>query len=253
MTDFISRMKESADKHKSRVVLALDINYTDRDNAIIFAKNNINLLKDYICAVKLNFHLILPLDLYSDVKEVTDLAHSCKLQAIADLKLNDIGSTNQIALSHLWSAGFDATTVSSFIGFDGLKEAIANAHEKDNGIIALVHMSHRGASDTYGLQVIDPKSGKQIRMYELFLNWVEELHADAIVVGATVPDVIKQCSERVKDKILIFSPGVGRQGGDAREAVVNGSDYLIIGRTILEAKEPDKEVARIRNLTWEIA
>lgn len=251
--NFSARIRESADKHKSRIVLALDINYTDRDSAIIFAKNNINLLKEYICAVKINFHLMLPLDLYSEVKEVTDLAHSYNLQTIADVKLNDIGDTNIVALSHLWSGGFDAATVSSFVGFEGLKEIISHAHENNNGVIALVYMSHKSAADTYGLKIIEPKSGKTMKMYEMFLNWVEELGADGIIVGATVPEVIKQCSERVKDKILIFSPGIGWQGGDARQALANGSDYLIIGRSILESKEPDKEAAKLRSLTWQIA
>ena len=249
---FPSRIRETTKQRKSRIVLALDINYTNRNNAKIFAKNSINMLKEYICAVKINFHLILPLDLYSEVKEVTDLAHSYNLQTIADVKLNDVGNTNRIALSHLWSGGFDAATVSSFVGFDGLREAISHAHENKNGVIALVYMSHKSAHDTYGLKIEDPKSGKTMQMYELFLNWVEELHADGIIVGATVPKIIKQCSERVKNKVLIFSPGVGWQGGDAQQALGNGSDYLIVGRSILQSKEPDKEAVKLRNLTCEI-
>ena len=250
--NFPRRIKESAQEHESVIVLALDINYTNRDSAIIFAKNSINLLQKHICAVKINFHLILPLDLYSDVKEVTDLAHSYNLQTIADVKLNDIGNTNEIALSHLWSAGFDAVTVSSFIGFNGLKETILHAHENENGNLALVYMSHKSAGDTYGLKIVDPKSGKTIQMYELFLNWLEELHTDGVIIGATVPEVIKQCSDLIKGKSLIFSPGIGRQGGDAGQAIANGSDYLIIGRSILESKEPDNNAEKLRNFTWKI-
>ncbi len=88
-------------------------------------------------------------------------------------------------------------------------------------------------------------------MYELLLNWVEELRADAIIVGATVPEVIKQYSERLKDKVIIFSPGIDPQGGDVTQALANGSDFLIIGRSIQEAKEPEKEAARFAKLTWQ--
>lgn len=247
---FPTRIRESANKHQSKIVLALDVDYTDRNNTFLHARNSIDLLKDYICAVKINFHLILPLDLYSEVKQLTDLAHYYNLQTIADIKLNDIGNTNKVALSHMRSSGFDAVTVSSFIGFEGLKEAMSYAHENKIGVISLVYMSHKSALDTYGLQVIDPRSGETRHMYEIFLDWAEELNVDGIIVGATVPDIIKKCAERIRNKVLIFSPGVGAQGGNAREALASGSNYLIVGRSIVESKEPDKEAERLRIITW---
>ena len=36
------------------------------------------------------------------------MAHLYGLQTIADIKLNDIGHTNDVATGHLWSLGFDA-------------------------------------------------------------------------------------------------------------------------------------------------
>ncbi len=36
----------------------------------------------------------------------------------------------------------------------------------------------------------------------------------------------------------IFSPGVGTQGGNANEVISAGTNYLIVGRTILNAKNP---------------
>ena len=247
---FTERIKKSANLHKSKLVLALDLSYTDKKDLLKLAKNSLNMLGDYICAVKINFHLLLPLDLYSEVKTVTDLAHSLGLQTIADIKLNDISNTNEVALSHLWSVGFDALTINPFIGFDALKDAILYAHKNNNGVIALVYMSHKGASDTYGLNVIDPKSNRTVQMYEMFLDWIEELNADGIVVGATLPEIIKRCSARVKGKVPIFSPGVGTQGGDAKQALANGSDYLIVGRSIIEAKDPKAQASQIRQLTW---
>jgi len=251
MTDtFVKRIKESANLHSSRLVLALDPLRVKKNDLLKFAKDTVNLLSDHICAVKINFHLLLPLDLYSEVNTITDLAHSHDIQTIADIKLNDISSTNDVALSHLWSAGFDALTMNPFIGFDALRGAIANAHRRGNGIIALVYMSHKSAGDTYGLKVMDSmKRGRHV--YELFLDWSEELGADGIVVGATLPEIIKQCSKRVRGRISIFSPGVGAQGGDARKALVSGSDYLIVGRSIIEAKDPEKEASRMQRLTWE--
>ena len=250
MTDtFAERIKKSSNLHKSRLVLALDPSHTKKSDLLKFANDTVNLLSDHICAIKINLHILLPLDLYSEVKAITDLAHSHDLQTIADIKLNDISNTNEVALSHLWSAGFDALTINPFIGFDALRDAIANTHKNSNGVITLVYMSHKSASDTYGLKVTDSRNSSK-HIYELFLDWTEELGADGIVVGATLPEIIKQCSKRVKGRIAIFSPGVGAQGGDAKEALANGSDYLIVGRSIIEAKDPKNEASRMQQLTW---
>jgi len=250
MTDnFAERIKKSSNIHKSRLVLALDPSHAKKSELLKFTKDTVNLLSDNICAIKINFHILLPLDLYSEVKAIMDLAHSYDLQTIADIKLNDISNTNEVALSHLWSAGFDALTMNPFIGFDALRDAIANAHKNSNGVIALVYMSHKSADDTYGLKVTNGRNRSKY-VYELFLDWAEELGADGIVVGATLPEIIKQCSKRVKGRIVIFSPGVGAQGGDAKEALTSGSDYLIVGRSIIEAKDPKQEASRMQHLTW---
>ena len=36
----------------------------------------------------------------------------------------------------------------------------------------------------------------------------------------------------------IFSPGIGTQGGNANEVILAGTNYLIVGRTILNSKNP---------------
>ncbi|MFQ5921101.1 MAG: orotidine 5'-phosphate decarboxylase [Nitrososphaerales archaeon] len=243
---FAERIAKSSKLHRSRLVLALDPSPKVED-LVGFAKKALE-LSDHICAIKINFHLLLPLQL-SEVKSITDLAHSRDIQTIADVKLNDISTTNEAALSHLWSAGFDALTVNPIIGFDALRQVIENAHGNSNGVIALVYMSHRSAAQTYGMQVTDAENRKR-QMHEVFLDWAEELGADGIVVGATVPDIIRQCSSRIKRTIAIFSPGVGAQGGDVKQALANGSDYLIVGRSIIEAGDPKGEASRMQALSW---
>jgi len=39
-------------------------------------------------------------------------------------------------------------------------------------------------------------------------------------------------------KLSIYSPGIGTQGGKIKETIANGSDFLIVGRTILNSKNP---------------
>ena len=55
----------------------------------------------------------------------------------------------------------------------------------------------------------------------------------------------KYCSKQAGKNLSIFSPGVGTQGGNASEVISSGTNYLIVGRTILNAKNPVKCSKRI--------
>ncbi len=55
---------------------------------------------------------------------------------------------------------------------------------------------------------------------------------------ATFPKIIRYCSKKAGKNLSIFSPGVGTQGGNANEVISAGTNYLIVGRTILNAKNP---------------
>jgi orotidine-5'-phosphate decarboxylase len=79
---------------------------------------------------------------------------------------------------------------------------------------------------------------KKQQLYQLFLNWALKSKVDGIVVGATFPKIISYCHKQAGKKLNIYSPGVGTQGGNASEVISAGTDYLIVGRTILNAKNP---------------
>jgi orotidine-5'-phosphate decarboxylase len=94
-------------------------------------------------------------------------------------------------------------------------------------------MSAPEAKLSYDMQI---KMGKIQQLYQLFLNWALIAKVDGIVVGATFPKIIQYCSKQAGKDLSIFSPGVGTQGGNASEVISSGTNYLIVGRTILNAK-----------------
>ena len=51
-------------------------------------------------------------------------------------------------------------------------------------------------------------------------------------------NIIKFCRRKKGENLAIYSPGVGTQGGNALKAKKLGSDFLIVGRTILNSKNP---------------
>src|SRR2546428_2383275 len=248
MTDYRTRIRKSA-SGKSRIILANDLENLSLQKLESSTIKNIKTLSKFLCAIKFNFHLILPLGMKSLTK-INRVAHDAGLQTIADIKLNDIGNTNQIATERLWESGFDAVIVNPIMGPENLQNLIESAHKDDHGIITLVHMSHPGAKSGYGFTVLQPNK-KILKINELFLEWSCSMKADGIVVGATVPQIIKSCHKKAKGRCEIYSPGVGTQGGDPRGAIKSGADYLIIGRTILNAKDPILEAKKLQELDLE--
>lgn len=226
---------------RSRIILALDL--TDGSDLNQFALRTISLLERYICAIKLNFHLILPLS-SSELSELNRHVHSYGLQSVADIKLNDVPSTNQIAISLLSSMGFDALTVNPFIGTAGLRAAAVQAHELKLGILALVYMSNIGAQQGFGINFLDSNSQVTL-LYQKFLQDAITCRADGVIVGANRLEILREISCK-KDRIPIYSPGLGVQGGNVKQAATNGTDYFIIGRSIIESKDPLKTAKNIQ-------
>ncbi|HEU5487285.1 MAG TPA: orotidine 5'-phosphate decarboxylase / HUMPS family protein, partial [Candidatus Nitrosotalea sp.] len=163
--------------------------------------------------------------------------------------LNDIGNTNMVTLQRLWNSGFDAVIANPIMGPENLSQLVKSAHGDDKGVITLVHMSHPDAKLGYGLRVQDPTSRKMSNIHDLFLKWSYSLHVDGIVVGATVPKLIELSSKKAKGRFEIYSPGIGTQGGDPSSTLSAGANYLIVGRTILNSKNPTLEAQKLQELT----
>jgi orotidine-5'-phosphate decarboxylase len=234
---------------KGRIILANDLDYVNIQKLEKKTISNIQSLGKYLCAIKFNFHVMLPLGEKS-LSKINQLAHHEGLQTIADMKLNDIGNTNMIAIKRLWKCGFDAVIANPIMGTENLKELVKAAHNEGRGVITLVHMSHRGAKLGYGLNVQNTNTGKIQKLHDLFLKWSYSSNVDGIVVGATVPDIIACTKKTMRGRCCdIYSPGVGTQGGDAKKALQAGSSYLIVGRTILNSKDPLLEAKKLQQLS----
>ena len=232
MVTFRTRLSKFSKTH-GNVILANDYDLSVK-NLESKTIENIKQLHPFLCGIKLNFHLLLPLS-GKEILKINKTAHRYGLQTIADIKLNDIGNTNQITTENLWNLGFDAVIANPIMGLDSLKNLVKSAHKHEKGVITLCHMSAPEAKLSYDMEV---KMGKKQQLYQLFLNWALAAKVDGIVVGATFPKIIQYCSKKAGKNLSIFSPGVGTQGGDANEVISAGTNYLIVGRTILNAKNP---------------
>ena len=216
-----SRLKKGA----GRIVWAFDPQYGEKDPFSKF-KATFSEIQENIAAVKFNRQLIIPL--------------------IMDAKINDIGYTNESIARNYFDTGFDAVICNPFIGKDGLTPIIKAAEDLNKDVILLVYMSHSSANFGYGRKVVLTESEKNkfgkehCYYYELFADLVNEIGATGCIVGATYPEKIQAIRSILNNDKLIFSPGVGAQGGDSKKSRAMGMDYAIIGRAITEGQNVKK-------------
>ena len=241
MTKFKTRINQSS--RNSRIILANDYDSTNK-KIVSQTIQNIKTLHKFLCGIKLNFHVLLPLG-KKEIIRINKTAHQYGLQTIADIKLNDIGNTNHITSKTLWDFGFDAIIINPIMGPKAIRKIVTEAHKRDKGVIALCHMSAPEAKASYEINVKLSKNSKPKPLYQLFLKWAISNKADGIIVGATFPKIINDCKKIAGKKLDIYSPGIGVQGGNAKKAIANGSDFLIVGRTILDSKDPVRTVKQL--------
>ncbi len=252
--NFKEKIAKTAKEKDSRIVLALDLPPEKPSRALLpKALQILDETQEYICAVKINRQLILPLGLFGETQKIISVAKDYGLPLIMDCKINDVGHTNQIIAEYYFEAGFDAVTANPFVGWEeGLKPVFEIAHKNGKGVILLVYMSHKGANEGYGQTVKDAETENLMPQYKIFARKAIKWNADGIVVGATYPEKIAEIKQIVQDKVPIYSPGIGLQGGKIEEAIKAGADYLIVGRSITLAKNPAETAKKIRDIAEQV-
>ncbi len=244
---FKEKMEETAKKKESNIVLALDFpfrNIDKREELLAEAQKVLEAVHPYVCAVKINHHLVLPLGTFDGVQKLVTQAHEKGLLAIMDCKANDIGATNQVIAEYYYAAGFDALIANPFIGWEeGLKPIFDAARKLQRGVILLTYMSHKGASEGYAQTICTGETGATTAQYVSFAKKALKWGADGAVVGATYPEKIREIHEILGENVPIYSPGIGAQGGAAETAAKAGARYFIVGRHITLAQNP-REAAR---------
>ena len=246
---FKERILQSSRSKQSRIVLAIDVHDGRPRELTDQAIGLFEQTRQSICSVKFGRQTILSIG-PERTSELLSKIRGYGFTTIIDDKLNDIDETNAAITKAYVNIGFDAITVNPFTGWKGgLETTFKFAHEHGMGLLALVYMSHPGASEGYGQRVLLGAGSKKTRPeFEIFAEKAVEWKADGAVVGATRPNIVRRAKEILGTSVPIFSPGVGTQGGEIARSLKAGTDYFIIGRSITEAQNPGKiarEFARV--------
>ena len=192
----------------SRLILALDV--TNPERAMEIAKE----AAPHLAFVKVNYPLVLSAGL--DV--VTEISKS--VPVICDFKVADIPNTNRLIAEAAYGAGAQGLIVHGFTGMDSVS-ACKSSEDKD--LFVVITMSHPGGGEFFDI--------------DKFSTIAKQAGATGVVAPATRPEDITEVREKVGN-LTIISPGVGAQGGSAKDAIDAGADYIIVGRSIYQSDNP---------------
>ena len=193
----------------SRLVLALD--ETDSVRACRIAEE----VAPFVAAIKINY----PLVLSSGLGIVTEISKLAKV--ICDFKVADIPNTNRLIAESVFEAGAQGIIAHAFPGSESLKAIREVDSSKD--LFVVITMSHPRGGDFFDI--------------EAFCSLALEVDATGVIAPATRPEDISQIRDLIGN-LKIMSPGVGAQGGNSKEALKAGADFIIVGRGIYLSDNP---------------
>ncbi len=225
-------------KHKQkiplnqRVIFALDVGTPEQAQALVEKHD------DYIKFFKVGLQLF-----FAGGWPMVDYIVKRGNQVMLDLKLYDIPATVRLAVKQFADRGVTLTTV------HGYKPVVEAALEADSGvnILAVTVLTSMGTEHLREL-------GFQGTIEELVLQrakTVVDAGCHGIVCSAQEASMLRT---KLGDDFLMVTPGIrpaGSAGNDQQriatpaQAINDGADYLVVGRPIRDAADPQKVSRKI--------
>lgn len=200
---------------KNNLILALDV--TNKAKAIEICEK----VSTYINTIKIGY----PLTLAEGLEIIKVIKDKFNTNIICDYKVADIDATNSKICDLTFEAGADAIICHGFVGSDSVQACLDSANKHQKEIFLLTEMSHPGA------KMFLQKDAEEIAKMGV------DMGITNYVAPATRLDRLSKIRDIVGDDACIISPGVGKQGGDAKKTLEFAS-AIIVGRSIYESDNP---------------
>ncbi|WP_455646166.1 orotidine-5'-phosphate decarboxylase [Methanosphaera sp.] len=211
-------------KVKNQIILALDVEEKDEAYSIL------DQTTEYLDTIKIGY----PLTLAEGPSIIQSIKEDYDVNIIADFKVADIDATNEKIVKTTLNWGADAIIIHGFVGEDSVLACKNMAESLNKEIFLLTEMSHPGAD-----KFLKPVSLDIAQMGV-------ELGITNYVAPATKLDRLEKIRNVVGDDAFIISPGVGVQGGTAKDTL-QYADAAIIGRSIYNSESPKETLENVIN------
>ena len=230
--------RSSIAKLTSRIIVALD--YPSMDLALAMAER----LDPALCRVKVGKELFT-----RSGPAVIEALHKLGFEVFLDLKFHDIPNTTAKAVLAAAEMGVWMVNVHASGGCRMMEAAAEALQAYDRKPILIAVTVLTSLSDEDLLQMGDTESAADRVMRLAALAQMSGM--DGVVCSALEAASLRR--ERGEEFCLV-SPGIrlpGDASGDQRrivtpgDALANGSDYLVIGRSITASADPGKALERV--------
>ncbi len=220
-------MPRSAIAPKDRLIVALDLPSPAQAQALV------ERLGDAVTFYKIGYQL----GFAGGLSMVRSLNEAGK-KVFVDLKLHDIGNTVKRGVESLSSLGATFLTVHAYP--QTMQAAVSARGKTGPKILAVTVLTSYDEADVQA-------AGFRLNLAELVAmraRQAKELGVDGIVCS---PEETKALREIVGDEMCLVTPGIrpsGSVSGDQKRimspgrAIAAGSDYLVVGRPVVEAADP---------------
>lgn len=226
---------------------------------IDYNKTIIENTKDKAVSYKINFAFYEELGRNGfDIIEKTLEIIPKNIFTIADAKRGDIGNTSKSYAKSIFDYfKFDSITISPYMGEDSISPFL---EYEDKITFLLCLTSNKGSNDLQRLNIgkYSQKLNNEMTLYQYVMDKYSEMfnyQNIGFVVGATHPDEILEL-RKLNDKSVFLIPGIGAQGGDLENTLVNNNKFnnnspclVNVSRAIIytDVSDNDETIEQISN------
>ncbi len=229
-------------KPEERIILALDFPHHEE------ARNWVQRLKGRIKIFKIGPILFLDSG-PAGIKGFTDIG----AEIFLDLKFHDIPSTVESASRQVTGYGIKMFTIHALGGFDMMKKAVDAVHSESERlskpepiVLAVTILTSQNEESLKQIGINGSSQDAVLRLATL----ADRAGVDGLVASGKEVEVLRK---EFGDRFTLVVPGI-RTGASVddhsrastpAEAVSLGADYLVIGRAITRAKNPEAALDEI--------
>ena len=220
-----------------KVIVAID------SNNIARSKKLVKLLKKEVYAFKIGYEFFYNFGIegYKEIKKICP-------KIFLDLKLHDIPNTVSKAIKAIEKLGPIFTTI-HISGGDKMQNLSIKNRKKNLkilGVSILTSLDKKEINKYYNEKSLNKLVGK-------YVEYAKKNKLDGIVCS---PHEIKLVRKKVGKKLIIVTPGIRIESEkiisddqkrvySPKKAVQLGADFLVIGRPIMNSKDPLKTIRQI--------